>query len=360
MTCSDRHREPRPLDVPLARDARGERRERLRQPVAVLVEVVAPDLDRTRPDRGVAVIAVLAGEEPVLVRVDPLAGTTPPPPPPPPGWVVTWTAVWSNRISRTVGGCDRDGVGRGTVGVETSVRRRSCRRRTRADRRAARTVNRARTSLSHRHRAAGDATCKGRRATSKAATWATWRSSGAAGGTRSRRSRCLRRRWRGSGSRSDPGSSRRPRHHRSCRQAAADAGRRPGSRQIATASPHDRWRHVGVHWSRQVTRWSAAGRSSHERRERPPCVRFPLVETVTALLAASRATDGNETLSAMSDTLSIPPSMPPLAVRNRTRAGSSESRSSSHARPDQLRRPASRRRRPSTEIDRRSERPPAG
>src|SRR5690349_3155941 len=64
-------REPGSLDVPLGGEARRDGRERFGDPVAVLVDAVALDLLGTRPDRRVVVIAVLAGEEPVVVVVDP-------------------------------------------------------------------------------------------------------------------------------------------------------------------------------------------------------------------------------------------------------------------------------------------------
>ena len=72
MTCSDVSVRLPPLRHPiLLATPLGQRGERLREPVAVLVEVVALDLDRPGPDRRIGVVAVLAGEEPVLVVVDP-------------------------------------------------------------------------------------------------------------------------------------------------------------------------------------------------------------------------------------------------------------------------------------------------
>src|SRR5262249_27220151 len=57
-------------DAPLRSDRSAQRRERGGDPVAVLVDVVAGDLACARPDVRIVVIAVLAGEEAVMVVVD--------------------------------------------------------------------------------------------------------------------------------------------------------------------------------------------------------------------------------------------------------------------------------------------------
>ncbi len=76
VTCSDVSVKLLPLHRPLVPHPGRQRRERLREPIAVLVEVVALDLDRPGPDRRVRVVAVLTGEEPVPVAVDPARPAT--------------------------------------------------------------------------------------------------------------------------------------------------------------------------------------------------------------------------------------------------------------------------------------------
>ena len=78
VTCSSVSVKPLPRHRPLVPHARRQRRERLREPIAVLVEIVALDLHRAGPDRRVVVVAVLTGEEPVLVASIPLDRQRPP------------------------------------------------------------------------------------------------------------------------------------------------------------------------------------------------------------------------------------------------------------------------------------------
>src|SRR4051812_39115917 len=62
--------EARAVDVPPMGDARGHRRQRLREPVAVLVDGVPTYLAGAGVHVGVVVVAVLPREEPVAVAVE--------------------------------------------------------------------------------------------------------------------------------------------------------------------------------------------------------------------------------------------------------------------------------------------------